>query len=724
MAAANPPRRIFVPARGQYDNIGDILLRRQLLDWLRESGPLHIYIGASPPGYKEGLRLHQSDVTYDSFGTWYLAALQSAARGRASYVFKPGEIQLTIVGMKEHLSMLPVIALVRARGGAVARVGVGSRNFSPVPRLLIRPSIALSNLSLWRDAATAAYLGHGEVMPDLGFAETTSSPDAAAAVQEADERNVLVVSMRSDRPYPSEAWRSAVRETAERQGLQIWTATQVLRDDSRSVRLASDLGANLLGWDGAAHDEQERKLRALYRRSALAVSDRLHVLVAAVTEGAVPAAVLTDSSSKIGRHFAAAGIHDIVVHSAGLPSRDIVGRLENLLERSGPILTQLEQAQDRLRLSADRVGRVLRGDSTMVERPFVAIHVGRGGEIAGGMTQVVNGYLRWDFEWFDTRVIASRNGSSGIRGAGLVAAAAWKLLRLRGRDRSVVVVHLSQKGSFVREGILLLIASARGFATVAQLHGSAFAAFADAQPRLVGLVLRAADLVLTLSSESSAVARRFVSHDSVVLVPNAVSSGTPSTPERLVVFGGGVSARKGVDLLVRGWREWMSRNPGSSWRLAIAGPIIDDDVVPESLDGAEFLGPVTHDALMSLLDRSSIAVLPSRDEAMPLFVLEAMARSNCVVSTRVGGIPSVLGDGAGILVEPDDAAALLDALENAMTDDELREDTARRGLSRFEAEYSASAVYPQVERSWRAALDRSRAGGGQRRSAASSSKRR
>jgi hypothetical protein len=76
----NEPKQIFVPARGQFDNIGDILLRRQLLDWLRSSGPLHVYLGSSPPGYAEGLRLQPEDVRYHSFRAWYLAALRSAAR--------------------------------------------------------------------------------------------------------------------------------------------------------------------------------------------------------------------------------------------------------------------------------------------------------------------------------------------------------------------------------------------------------------------------------------------------------------------------------------------------------------------------------------------------------------------------------------------------------------------------------------------------------------------
>jgi len=360
------PREIFIPARGQYDNIGDILLRRQLLDWLRPNGPLHVYLGEAPEGYAEGLGLAPDDVQYRSFRAWYAAALRSAARGRASYVFKPGEIQLTLIGMKEHLAMLPVLALVRARNGRVARVGVGSRNFAPLPRALMGPSIALSNLSLWRDATTAGYLGHGNIMPDLAFAsdgrkEMHDLPDQV--------RNVLVVSMRSDLDYPSAEWLAGVRAVAVDNGLAIWCVTQVLRDDDKCGRLAVDLDGQALRWDGTGHGEQERRLRDLYRRAALAVSDRLHVLVGALTEGAVPAALLVSapsqdgSADKIARHFAAAGLHDVSIDSAELSGSQIQDRLQNLLGRRAPILAGLAEAQAELQTVRRLLDQVLTAES-------------------------------------------------------------------------------------------------------------------------------------------------------------------------------------------------------------------------------------------------------------------------------------------------------------------------------------------------------------------------
>lgn len=716
-------REIFVPARGQYENIGDILLRRQLLDWLRESGPLQVYTGYSENGYDEGLRLQPEDVRYRSFTKWYIAALRSAAQGKASYVFKPGEIQLTLIGMKEHISMLPVAALVRATGGAVARVGAGSRGFARLPRALIRPSIALCNLSLWRDPATAGYLGTGGTMPDLGFGEGASALDMDAV-----PRTALVVSMRSDLGYrsdPPEHWLQGVREFARQHDLEVWTAAQVHVDDERAVRLADALGGQALRWDGTGHAQQEARLRALYRRAAVVISDRLHVLIAALTEGAVPAGLGLDSSDKINRHFAAAGIKGVSTQAAAMTAEEITAWLEVALDRRSEHLAQLERARADLAAARSTLAAVLRDPRPAPRHAvraardpaaggYAVYHVGRHGEAAGGMTQVVNGYLAGQFAQFQARAILSRDGSRGIPAVRLALSAAARILRLRHRDRTVIVVHLSERGSFVREGALLLLASARGFATIAHLHGSEFAPFADAHPRLVKRVLKAADVVLTLSEESSRIARRFVPGEAVQLVPNAVFPGKSRPKERLVVFGGAVTRRKGVDVLLSAWRELAERMPGHGWRLVIAGPIIDQDVVPDPADGdlagTEFTGAVGHDTLMDLLERSSIAVLPSRDEAMPMFVLEAMARSNAVVSTTVGGIPAVLADGAGVLVPPGDAERLTEALERFIRDTGFREESGRRALAAWETTYSAAAVFPRVESAWELALARRTSG--------------
>ncbi|MGL4340277.1 MAG: polysaccharide pyruvyl transferase family protein [Rhodoglobus sp.] len=332
---------IFVPGVGQYDNIGDIILRRQLIDWLRPLGQLHIYLGPSPDGYSEGLGVTDGDITYRSFSSWYRAGLARALRGNTSYVFKPGEIQLTLVGMKEHIAMIPLALLVRLRRGGVLRVGVGSRNFARIPRLLMQPSIALSQLTRWRDPRTAAYL-RGAGMPDLAFGEGSSSVDRP------HNRKVLVVEMRADRPYPSKNWITAVKTFAERNQLQIWAVAQVLRDREHSRRLAEDLGGVLLDWDGTSHAAQEASLRELYTKANVVVSDRLHVLVTAFTEGAVPVAPLVDASDKIERHFRAAGIEGIAFPTESLDSQQITAAIAAVEQRRDELFAALASARNEL----------------------------------------------------------------------------------------------------------------------------------------------------------------------------------------------------------------------------------------------------------------------------------------------------------------------------------------------------------------------------------------
>lgn len=332
--------QIFVPGRGQYDNVGDIILRRQLLEWARPLGTLHIYVGPAPDGYAEGLRITPEDVVYESFADWYRAGLRAAARGQASYFFKPGEIQLTLVGMKEHLSMLPLLLAARARGGRVVRIGSGSRNFSALPRLLMAPSVRVSQLTAWRDQVTADYVGTGSVMPDLAFGEGRPPAELDAA-----GRDAVVVSMRSDRPLPDDAWFTGVRQLAAHRGLGITVVTQVFRDRDRSKELAARLDAELLDWDGTGHGPHEERLRRLFSRSALAVSDRLHVLIAAFTEGAVPTAPFGSGSAKIDRHFQAAGLDGVSVDVTGLDADGVEAVLAAALDRREEVFAALETAR-------------------------------------------------------------------------------------------------------------------------------------------------------------------------------------------------------------------------------------------------------------------------------------------------------------------------------------------------------------------------------------------
>lgn len=331
-------------------------------------------------------------------------------------------------------------------------------------------------------------------------------------------------------------------------------------------------------------------------------------------------------------------------------------------------------------------------------------HVGRAGDIPGGMTQVVNAYLSWSFPSVTVEVIESR-GDPGdhVTASRRFAKSLQKVRAIARRGApAVIVVHLSERGSFIREGTIARYAARLGLPVIGHLHGSEFAEYARARPDSVRKVLRACVKVITLSEESSEISAGFVGADRVELVPNAIPAGRGDSKSTTVVFGGVVSHRKGIDILQSAWRQVTDEYP--EWTLLIAGPVRETELVDPDLPRTRWLGSIAHAQLMELLEHASVAVLPSRDEAMPMFILEAMARRSCVISTTVGGIPAVLDDEHGLLVPPSDADALAAAFRTALGQDQARERLASRGNERFTARYSAEAVFPRVERIWLDAL--------------------
>jgi glycosyltransferase involved in cell wall biosynthesis len=74
-----------------------------------------------------------------------------------------------------------------------------------------------------------------------------------------------------------------------------------------------------------------------------------------------------------------------------------------------------------------------------------------------------------------------------------------------------------------------------------------------------------------------------------------------------------------------------------------------------------------------------------RADGIPVALMEAMALQRPVVSTTVSGVPELVEDGhSGLLVEPDDAATLADAIERLRADPALAERLAAAGRRRIE----------------------------------------
>ena len=99
---------------------------------------------------------------------------------------------------------------------------------------------------------------------------------------------------------------------------------------------------------------------------------------------------------------------------------------------------------------------------------------------------------------------------------------------------------------------------------------------------------------------------------------------------------------------------------------------------------ARLTGFVSDEDLVALYQAADCFVYPSLYEGFGLPALEAMACGTPVVTSDTTSLPEVVGD-AGICVPPLDVEAVAGAVTRVLTEPELADDLARRGLERARA---------------------------------------
>ena len=153
-----------------------------------------------------------------------------------------------------------------------------------------------------------------------------------------------------------------------------------------------------------------------------------------------------------------------------------------------------------------------------------------------------------------------------------------------------------------------------------------------------------------------------------------------------IISVGATREEKGHDVLIRAFREVADRHPEA--RLKIVGDGSYREVCENLIDdldlrsSVKITGWVDRPDIRELLASANVFVLPSRQEAFGMALLEAMASGLPVVASDTGGIPEVTKGTSARLVEPENEEELAYALVKALEDREWRERTARAGIQR------------------------------------------
>jgi glycosyltransferase involved in cell wall biosynthesis len=178
------------------------------------------------------------------------------------------------------------------------------------------------------------------------------------------------------------------------------------------------------------------------------------------------------------------------------------------------------------------------------------------------------------------------------------------------------------------------------------------------------------------------------------LWPEEFSAVVPDRDAADLLFVGELRRLKGVDVLIE---AVALAAPRRELRLAIVGAGPDEGRFRDQvrMNGVDHLvgfhGPLP---VRQALQRGRLLILPSRAEAFPYVMLEAMAAARPIIASRTGGIPELVG--AESLVPPGEASALLAAIEAALAEPSAFAARARAQAKamaeRFDATRMAEAV--------------------------------
>ncbi len=168
----------------------------------------------------------------------------------------------------------------------------------------------------------------------------------------------------------------------------------------------------------------------------------------------------------------------------------------------------------------------------------------------------------------------------------------------------------------------------------------------------------------------------------------------------VIVSAGRLEDQKGFDLLVE--VGVMAKKLGHDWRIVVAGKgklhgHLQQMAAQAGLNDRFILAGFQED-MPGFVSGSDVFVLPSRYEGMPNAALEAMALGRACVVTRVNGAEELIEDGvSGMLVPPDDAEALFDALSTIIADNEARKRMEEAAMRRVSEHFSIRAMIDQLE---------------------------
>jgi glycosyltransferase involved in cell wall biosynthesis len=182
------------------------------------------------------------------------------------------------------------------------------------------------------------------------------------------------------------------------------------------------------------------------------------------------------------------------------------------------------------------------------------------------------------------------------------------------------------------------------------------------------------------------------------------------TSDRTLILGliGRLAWEKGIDIFLRAAARVLVEFPGAKFVVVGEGP--DKDKLEQLVDELNIRESVSmlgrRDDMPSVYSSLDVMVSSSRQEGLPIAILEGMASRLPLVATAVGEVPTVVLDGyTGVLVPAEDVDSLAAGIVGLLRDPEKRTRLGAAARQRIEEEYSAERMTADYLRVYEEAIE-------------------
>lgn len=330
--------------------------------------------------------------------------------------------------------------------------------------------------------------------------------------------------------------------------------------------------------------------------------------------------------------------------------------------------------------------------------------IGPGRKVQGGMSTVINNYYDVGLDKkINFKFISTMEEGSKLKKLLIMIKAL--LVHIVTFNYNILHVHMSSGASFYRKSIFINVSKFYGKKVIIHMHGADFKQFYreecdKSNQKYIRKIFNKVDKVIALSEEWGEFLKELCSEEKIQVMYNSIiipkNDENKDYKNNIVLFLGRLGKRKGIYDLIDIIPKLIEEDKNIIFNILGDGEIkeVRELCIKRYLSkNVRVLGWLEGEEKEKVIRESTILVLPSYNEGMPMSILEGMGYALPIVSTNVGGISQqVINNENGFLITAGDKHMLKNSLIKLIKSESLKKKMGKKSYEIVSEKFNIGKV--------------------------------